>query len=599
MQSRIAFALVALSVLLHWPFGQPDFVYDDVDLVLENASLRSFGGTFEAMIEPFPPDQPERGLYRPIATLSHAVDFAVFEFEPDGHHIVNVVLYGALVWLVYALARAWFGDASPTAVAAALLFAVHPVHCDAVDTVSGRSEVLALVFVVSSILLFLRASPPGDERPRRGIGAASGLLYLLGCGTKETAVLLPAVLVLHLLARDGAPGGALAFAKRALDHTSLHLGIACIYLAVRLEVLGGFGPAQPVLEGIGLLARTSIAGAVFAEYLRLLVWPDVLQLDFYYQQTIGLPGTPTLQSVVGWVAALALLLGWTTAAVAALRGQPTSLASPRGLWIAGLGSACVFLLPVSHLLDIGALMAERFLFAPSLGFVLFATGLASHFLQRHVANHRTRRLVAVVAVAGLAVAGGLRSGLRAAEWRDGIQLWESLSRLTPGDYRTYSNAATHWIARGDYEAAERALRTALTLETGDPAVHTNLAVVLMERGELAAAESIHRVLLETNPADVHAWHSLGVIELRRERVAQALTYFERALVANPNFEPARRQAEQARKRIEFARRYIHQNRGRARESEDPDFRSTFQRACKIAGEDCGEQPVPTGSESSP
>lgn len=599
MQSRIAFALVALSVLLHWPYGQPDFVYDDVDFVLENASLRSASGTLQAMFEPFPPAQPERGLYRPVATLSHAADFAVFDLEPNGHHIVNVVLYGALVWLVYALARVWFGNTSPTAAVAALLFAVHPVHCDAVDTVSGRSEVLALVFVVSSILLFLRASPPGDGPVRRAIGAASGLLYLLGCGTKETAVLLPVVLVLHLLARDGAPDGALTFAKRALNRTGLHLGIACIYLAVRLEVLGGFGPAHPVLEGVDPLARASIAGAVFAEYLHLLVWPDVLQLDFYYQQTIGLPGTPTFQSVVGWLAALALLLGWTSATIGALRGRRTSLASPRGLWIAGIGSTCVFLLPVSHLFDIGALMAERFLFAPSLGFILFVTGLASHFLRRHLADDPKRQLMAAVVVAGLVVTGSVRSGLRAAEWRDGIQLWESLARLTPGDYRAHSNAATHWIARGNYEAAERALRTALTLETGDPAVHTNLAAVLMGQGELDAAESIHRELLEANPDDVYAWHGLGMIELQRDQVAQALTYFDRALVAHPNFEPARRQAEQARKRIGAARRFIHQNRARARESGDPELWSTFQRACTIAGEDCGGPPVPTGSKSRP
>ena len=589
MQSRIAFALVALSVLLHWPFGHTDFVYDDVDFVLENASLRSFGGAFEAMLSPFPPDQPERGLYRPFAALSHAADFGLFGLDPRGHHIVNVLLYGALVWLVYALARNWFGETSPTAVAASLLFAAHPVHCDAVDTVSGRSEVLALFFMVASILLFLRASPAGSASASRRLGAASAFLYLLACGSKETAVLLPVVLVLHLLARDGAPDGALAFARRALDRTSLHLGIACIYLAVRLEVLGGFGPAQPVLEGISPLARASTAGAVFAEYLRLLVWPGVLQLDFYYQQTIGVPGRPTLQSIVGWASVSALALGWTTATVGALRGRATSLASPRGLWIAGLGSASVLLLPVSHLFDIGALMAERFLFAPSLGFVLFATGLAAHGLRRAVGDRKTRRLVAIVVVAGLATAGGVRSGMRASEWRDGVQLWESLARLTPGDYRPYSNAATHWLARGDYAAAEQMLRTALSLESGDPAVQANLAVALTQRGELAAAEEIYRTLLEQDPSSAHTWFSLGVIELRRERVARALVHFEQALSAEPNFEPARTQAAEARSRIEAARRYIHQNRVRAQESDDPDFQATFQRACKIADQNCQEK----------
>jgi tetratricopeptide (TPR) repeat protein len=592
VQSRIAFALVALSVLVHWPFGHTDFVYDDVDFVRSNASIRSFDNALPAMLAPFPPGQHERGLYRPIVTLSHALDYAAFELDPRGHHLTNVALYGVVVWLVYALARRWFGDGSATAVAAALLFAMHPVHCDAVDTVSGRSELLALAFALAALLLFLRATPADDANPRRGLAVGSAVLYLLGCGSKETVVLLPAVLVLHLLARDGAPDGALAFARRALHHTSLHLGLAFVYLAIRLEALGGFGPTAPVLDGIGALARISTIGAVFAEYLRLLVWPGVLQLDFYYQQTIGVPPTPTLRSLIGWLGIAALLAGFGTAMLGALRARPSSLASPRGLWIAGVGSAFVFLLPVSHLLAIGALMAERFLFAPSLGFVLFATGLASHALRARVPDPRRRRLAAGVLVVALGAAGAARSALRAAEWRDGVRLWESLAELTPGDYRPHSNAATHWIERGEYDRAERALRAALALEQGDPAVHTNLAVVLLERGEIEAAESIHLRLIEADPGDHNAWFNLGVIEIERGRVSRALVHFERALAANPNYPPAQAQIAEARRRIEAARRYIHLHRVRARESDDPEFLSTYRRACTIAGEPCAQIAAP-------
>jgi len=590
VQRWIAIALFALSVLLHWPFGHSDFVYDDIDFVTRNASVQSPGGAIGALLSPFPPSQPERGLYRPLMTLSYALDFSAFGATPRGYHVVNALLYGGVVCLVYALARRYFGTASLTAFAAALLFAVHPVHCDAVDTVSGRSELLALAFSIASLLAFLRAEPSPDERslrPRRRshwLGAASGALYALGCLSKETAVLLPAVLVLHLLARDGAPDGARAFVRRALDRTGLHIAIACLYLALRLHVLGGLGPQAPVLADIGPLARASTMGTVFAEYLRLLVFPNVLQLDFYYQATLGVPRTPTAQSVVGWVG-IALLGGGSLAAcVGALRDGRSSLASPRGLWIAGIGTAFVFLLPVSHLLGIGALMAERFLFAPSLGLILFATGLAAHGLRAFVANPGRRRAIAATVLVALTAAGGARSALRAAEWRDGVELWGSLARLTPDDYRPYTNVAVHWIGRGELEQAERALRRALELEPDDAASNLNLAVVLLAQGEDDAAEAIHRGLLEQNPNDFNAWFNLGLVELERNRVASALEHFERTLAIHSNFEPARRQAASARTRVEAARRFIHERRAMARTSSDPDFLATYARACLIAGD---------------
>jgi len=589
VQSRIAFALAALSVLLHWPFGHADFVYDDVDFIRANQSVYSLPAALAATLAPFPPDQPERGLYRPLATLSHATDYAVFQDEPRGHHAVNAVLYGLLVLGVYALAREWFGAQSWTAVAATLVFAVHPVHCEAVDTISGRSELLALGFAIASLWVFLRSEDQVDSAPRRGRHLLSGLLYALACGSKESAVLLPAILVLHLLARDGAPTGALAFTRRAVQHTSVHIAVACLYLALRLEVLGGFGPAAPVLAGIDPLTRASTIGSVFAEYLRLMLWPGVLQLDFYYQYTLGVPSTPTLQSWIGWLAIAVLLGGTLLATAGALRGRATSLHSPRGAWIAGMGTGFVFLLPVSHLLGIGALMAERFLFAPSLGFVLFGCALSAHGMRRWIADPRARQWIAIGALTAIALAGGTRSALRASQWRDGVRLWESLARATPNDYRPYSNAATHWIARANYDAAEQSLRHALELEPRDAAVRTNLAVVLMERGDLDGAEAIHRGLLAEDPRDVHARFNLGVIALRRDEVSLALAHFEAALEVNPNFMPAADNATAARARIEAARRYLHLHRVRAREaheSRDREFLETYRRACRVAGDAC-------------
>ena len=593
MQARIAIALFALAVLLHWPSGPTEFVYDDVDFVVQNASIRSLESAALAFQLPFPPDQPERGLYRPLTTLVYALEYGVWGDDSRGYHLVSSVLYGLLAVLVYALACDWFGRRSGTAAAAAILFTTHPVHCDVVDTVSAQSELLALTLAVASLLVFLRSIPPGNAPPARARGVGSALLYLLACGAKETAVLLPVVLALHLLARDGAPDGATACVRRILDRTSAHLGVLFIYFAGRFDALDGFGPTDAVLDGIGPLATFSTMGAVFAEYLRLMVFPNVLQLDFYYQQTVGLPSTPTAAAILGWLAAAGIASGVVAASLGVLAGRPTSLSSPRGCWIAGAGMGLVLLLPVSHLFSIGALMAERFLFAPSLGFILCLTGLAAHGLERAVRVPERRRAIAAALIAVLAMGGSVRSYQRAAEWRDGVTLWMSLAQQTPTDYRPYSNAATHWIARGEFDNAERALLRALELAPTDPAVRTNLAIVWTNRGQLDDAEALYRALVDEAPDDYYAWLNLGVIEVQRGRTRRALAHFERALAANPYYEPARRQAAAARNQLETARRFLLDARRIGSDQRDEAFRKRYAKACRIAESDeCPETPEP-------
>ena len=99
--------LLALAVLVvHWPPAGADFVYDDRDMVEMNQAIRSLGGGLAGFLLPFPPEQPERALYRPLTQLSFAVDYALFGLNARGFHATNVLLYvlGCLAMLRLATA---------------------------------------------------------------------------------------------------------------------------------------------------------------------------------------------------------------------------------------------------------------------------------------------------------------------------------------------------------------------------------------------------------------------------------------------------------------------------------------------------------------
>jgi Tfp pilus assembly protein PilF len=283
-------------------------------------------------------------------------------------------------------------------------------------------------------------------------------------------------------------------------------------------------------------------GTVFLVYLRLLVFPDRLQVDFYYQALIGIVRRPTLAALLGWALGLALAALALRLAVRQLRsGTRAELAEARarrGAALCGFAIFFGFLLPVSHVVDVGVLAAERLLFAPSLGFVLLVVLAGERALAR-VRTPDLRRGIAVGAVAVLALAGMARSALRAAEWRDPARLWLSAERVLPSDPRVPSNLATVYIDRGDLAAADAALSRALALAPDAPFARGNLALLRIAQGRLDEAEAIFEQLAAADPRDALAWASLGRIEALRGRPALARQHFERALAIDPNFEPAR------------------------------------------------------------
>ncbi len=382
MSGAAAALLLTVSVLVHWPFGIAEFVLDDHDFVVLNASIRSFSGAWDTLLEPFPPDQPERGLYRPVTSLSYAIDYAFSGEDARGYHRTNVALYLVVVLLVYRLALTYLATPS-FAVAVALVFSLHPVHTGAVDAIAGRSELLALLFGLTSILLFLRAVRSAGS-PLWALGG-SLLAYALAGLSKETGVVLPGVLAFHvLLFHPPRAKGDQARRDRALRFLAPFAFVLAAYLALRLSVLGRFSPELMALDGEPLVVRLLTMGSVFFENLRLLVYPSVLHVDYYYHDTIGIVSEPSARAILGLAAAALCLALLAAALVRHLRGAPEEAqgdARTRAVAILSLATFAIFLFPVSHVFNINAILAERFLLAPSLGFILLVVLAGRHLLR--------------------------------------------------------------------------------------------------------------------------------------------------------------------------------------------------------------------------
>jgi Tfp pilus assembly protein PilF len=431
------------------------------------------------------------------------------------------------------------------------------VHCDAVDSIAGRSEILCLLFSMLALLLFLRTLR--EPRPRLGRPAllASAAAYALACLAKESGSVLPAILAVHCwVLRPPARGAGLRAWLLELRPVLPHAVVLVAYAVLRTAVLGRFSPETAILRGSDFWTHVHTMGTVFFFDLRLLILPSILEVDYYYQALIGLVDHATPESILGWLGLLGLL---GLALRLALRhfgepapGEPSELARDRAVALCAFSIFFGTLLPYSHLIEIGALIAERFLFAPSLGFLLLVVLAARRLLESRLQG-RAARAVAVLLVAALAGTGAWRSHARAADWRDDVRLWRSAERHLRGNKHVHTNLAGAYLERGELGPARIQLEKALELDPDYLPARGNLGILQLEEGRLDEATATYRSIVESDPRDFLAWNNLGIIEMRRQRYAQAALHFRRALEINPNFAWARRNLRESELALSEAR----------------------------------------------
>jgi len=474
------------------------FAYDDRGVVVENPVVRE-GSVREVFTSPYWPLPVERaGLYRPVTTLTFLLEWRLFGDDPRPFHAANVLLHATVSLLVFLLLLEF---AAPTAaVVGAALFAVHPLHTEAVANVVGAGELLAALFYLAACLLYLRTRE--WRGPARGLRLlALGGLYLLSILSKEIGVTLPAAL---LLLEAGRARGRVRPLLRALREEAavfvvLALGLL-VALGARFLVLGtvrGDAPA-PVFHDLATGERLLTAVALWPTYLRLLLLPLDLAADYAPGVLFPAPGV-TPEVIVG--GAVLLLL-----ALAAVRGwRNRRLVSLGILWFA------VVLLPVSNLLfPTGVLLAERTLYLPSVGLALAAAGLVPVVEELPVAGRRMATVLALLSLFALFT----RTVLRNPSWYSTFTVEETLAREHPESYMAFRTRALGLLRVGEGEAAGEAFEMALRLAPNHYRLLTAAARYLEGGGEARRAVALLRRAVRIAPGHPGAYRLLAELYLR-------------------------------------------------------------------------------------
>lgn len=534
------FVVAAAAALAYVNSLGNGFALDDVPLVRDDPRIRSLSNLPGLLLEPYWNEEgPASGLYRPLATVSFALNRAVLGAGPAGFHVVNVLAHATVSALLWAAARA-AGAGRLASLLAGLLFALHPVHTEAVANVAGRAELLAAAGALGAFLLHARARRE-EAGPRRWLaGAAAAALYLGGLLSKETAILAPLLFALDdALARPRARGRRAGGAPGAayLGYL-LALGVG---LFLRSRALGGLRGAETAVfldnpaafEGTG--TRISTALWVLARYAGLMLWPARLCSDYSYDAvpSVRSPADPRL-----WAGVAVLLLLLAASGAARRAGRPVAI---------GAASFLVFLLPASNLLfPAGVLMAERLAYLPSAG-VCLAAGHAFSLLAGEGSRRRPsplRRGGAIVLAAAVLAALGARAMARNPVWRDNATLALNDVEIMPRSAKLQAGAGIAFHERGRLDEAEARYREAIGIYPDYAQIHYNLGVLLLDRGRaLEAAAELARAagLAPSNERP----QQLLLRLLSKSEPGQAAAIC-RAVLAEPRLPPRLREAAERR-----------------------------------------------------
>jgi tetratricopeptide (TPR) repeat protein len=494
-------------------------------------------------------------LYRPLTTLSYLINYAVLGngARVAGYHWVNFLLHWANAWLVLVILHRLTARTG-VALLAAALFAVHPANVESVTNLIGRADLLAAFSILAGGWCYLRAAGVSGLRKLPWLGGVA-LIACAGVLMKESAVMIGAFVLLYdwLWRWPELPG---ATWRERLPAAAREFGLkgwialvpaVCLLLWARhrlLYVSPVYGQSfvdNPIAYA-GVFPGFMTAMKVIGRYLSLLVLPGTLSCDYSYNQ-IPLFGEAAhwWEDLYAWAAlAVVVALVW-----AAVRGRRVHVSFAWGTLF-----FLLLLLPTSNLLvPIGSIMAERFLYLPSLGFCLVAA-LALQPMGRALArlgvkNPRWQPWAAWALPALVVAVFALRTHVRNADWRDDLALWENAVAAAPDSFKThkgYANAL--WDAGRNEPALDAALaraeeglavldRKSLAEERRDNTLFYDLGMYyrlkgdfLSQRGQPGEAGRCYRksvdLLLRAQAVDRWANEASHRASLRRDRPADEL-----------------------------------------------------------------------------
>jgi len=486
-----------------------EFVYDDNDLILRNPQVKK-SSVQEIFSTPFWGER-KFGLWRPITILSFRLNYLMKGFSASLFHLTNIILHSLTVLILYFFLLHMTGKYEVSFVSS-LIYAVHPVHTEAVAWIVGRSEILATLFSLLAFLFLIQFHKGKRRWEKITCFLLSGIFFLVSLLSKETGITLPFLYFLYLI----------IFQREKIKHLKTWTGLiyllflSLIYIYIRIKVLGGIigpvGEAEYFYQYPPFTPFLTLP-LLFFQYLKLSLFPFSLCVDYTFSPITHLSPLFFLLSIVFL---LYIFLIFFT-----LTRHP--------LLSFSLSFFLLSLFPYLHIIPIGWLIGERFLYLPTVGIcLLMGVGLEKM-------SFKGRYLLIFILIFSFS----LRTYTRNFIWKNEFTLWKATAQDNPDSVRAYYNLANFYGRKGDILQAKKFYAQAHNNTKGRKKKHfadiyNNWGLLLGKEGKMKEAEILFRKALEINPFLATAYINLGNILISQGRLEEGIKLYKKSVLINPS-----------------------------------------------------------------
>lgn len=516
----------ALCVLGFLAYGQTityPFVHDDVVFIQQNPRIAfwDWKNIFQGTVIPVDPSSVINVYYRPLLELLYRAEHVFFGLNPSGYHFLNILFHIANSFLVYCLVNVLVPGKKGFALAAAVLFLLHPVQSEAVACISGISNLLFAFLVLASLCFYLRNPII--------FYFLSLLAFALALLAKEQAVVLP---ILIILLEMICPSSVMRPIRPRAVRAGGYFVVLIIYFLVR-KILLPEGAMPAIAFNYELLLRVLSTPRTVLMYLGAIFFPH----DLHYYRSVDIL-RPNGVSIGIFLVVFA----------AAVRTVLKAPQPHRRLLFLGAGWFGITLLPVLNIVPLIneyslILTAEHFLYLPLAGILLFVLGLGDLFLTR--LPERRRVFVAkgcVFLAAVIFLTATVRQNMC---WAGEIPLFERTVRFEKDFGRAHMLLAKAYYKNGEYVKAIGTYRRALAIMDGYLAkvgphpvasvylgfikeIHSDLAHCFEGLGDFQETVNWYLRALVIDHNDVVVHNNLGVIYLKLGDQEKAAAHFREA-----------------------------------------------------------------------
>jgi len=511
MEKSNIFFLIILSLVIIACYantlGNP-FLWDDEVIIVGNPFIRSWTNLKHIFTtDIFGTDATKGKFYRPLHAASYIIDYKIWKLNPVGYHIHGIALHMINAGLVFYLLL-WLGLKKNTSFLTALVFAVHPANSEAICNMSGRGDLLSLLFMIVALLLFMRAL-----KGKAILFLYSVICFVLALLSKESAIVLPFIIVsyTYLFKKQ-------AFKKRNVKQFFISIfTLTSVYILIRLFYLNSSGVATlSIIKDASLYERLLTVPRILYTYIGLLLLPHDLHMEYLFLEKSTSPyihlGVPLL-----------LLSIWLI-----LRHiKPSKYTLFFMLWFfIGLGPFYNVVLPLA------STVREHWVYAPGIGFLALAVYSSTVLFEKN--KKRYVKITSIVIASVFLVYCISYTIIRNRDWSDALRLYEHDLRLEQDSFVLHNNTGVEYFRRGRMEEAKKAFLKSIEVSPGGAysMAHNNVGVIYENEGDIErAVYEYKRSILQDGYS--LAYENLGRLYMQLHRYYDAQAVLEEGSRLHP------------------------------------------------------------------